>query len=69
MKVKYDKEADVLYIEFKDTTVTTKRLDQDIAIDYDAKGEIVGIEILSASKRLLSKEMPPRVTLENVIAE
>lgn len=68
MKVKYDKEADVLYIEFKNTTVTTKRLDQDIAIDYDADGEITGIEVLSASKRLLSKEIPPRITLENVVA-
>ena len=32
MKVKYDLEADALYIEIKDTTVTTKRLDQDIAV-------------------------------------
>lgn len=69
MKVKYDKEADVLYIEFKDTTVVTKRLDQDIAVDYDASGEIAGIEVLSASKRLLSKETPPRIILENVIAD
>jgi uncharacterized protein YuzE len=68
MKVKYDKEADVLYIEFKDTTVTTKRLDQDIAVDYDADGEIAGIEVLSASKRILSKETPPRITLENIVA-
>lgn len=68
MKVKYDEKADVLYIEFKDTTVTTKRLDQDIAIDYDAKGEIAGIEVLSASKRFKPKEKPPRITLENVIA-
>lgn len=68
MKVKYDKEADVLYIEFKDTSVTTKRLDQDIAIDYDAEGEIAGIEVLSASKRLTSKEIPPRIILENVVA-
>ena len=68
MKVKYDKEADVLYIEFKDTTVTTKRLDQNIAVDYDEKGKIAGIEVLSASLRLSSKEKPPRVILENLVA-
>lgn len=69
MKVRYDKEADVLYIEIKDTTVTTKRLDQDIAVDYDASGEIAGIEVLSASKRLATKEELPRIALENVIVE
>jgi len=69
MKVRYDQEADVLYIEFKDTTVTTKRLDQDIAVDYDADGEIAGIEVLSASKHLKPKEMPPRIILENVVVD
>lgn len=67
MKVKYDKEADVLYIEIRDTSVTTKRLDQDIAVDYDVDGEIAGIEVLSASKRLRQKEMPLKIILENVV--
>ena len=66
IKVRYDEEADVLYIEFKDTTVTTKRLDQDIAVDYDSSGEIAGIEVLSASKRLASKEKRPEIVLENI---
>jgi len=68
MKVRYDQEADVLYIEFKDTTVVTKRLDQDIAVDYDVDGEIAGIEVLSASNRLTPKEVPPRIILENIVA-
>jgi len=67
MKIRYDKEADVLYIEFRDTTVTTRRLDDDIAIDYDEKGDIAGIEVLSASRRLMSQETPPRVILENLL--
>lgn len=58
----------MLYIGFKDTTVTTKRLDDDIAIDYDEKGEIAGIEVLSASRRLMSEETPPRIILENLLA-
>jgi len=66
IKIKYDEEADVLYIEFKDTTVITKRLDQDIAVDYDASGEIAGIEVLSASKRLTSIEKRPEIILENI---
>jgi uncharacterized protein YuzE len=50
MKIKYDALGDVLYMEFKNCTVTTKRLDEDIAIDYDADGHVAGIEILSASE-------------------
>ena len=66
MKIRYDEEGDVLYIEFKDTTVTTKRLDQDIAVDYDSNGVIAGIEVLSAGKRLFIDK--PSVTLENIRA-
>ncbi len=69
MKIKYDPEGDVLYVEFKDTTVTTKRLDQDIAIDYDEHGEIAGIEVLGASRRLFPGRKRPTVTLENIAAE
>ena len=68
MKLRYDPEADALYIEIKATTVTTKRLDQDIAVDYDAEGRIAGIEILSAKDRGFSKDSRRLVYLENVEA-
>ena len=68
MKVSYDPEADALYIEIKVTTATTKRLDQDIAIDYDADGRIAGIEILSAKERVFGKDDRRLVRLENVEA-
>lgn len=67
MKVKYDKEADALYIEFKDVQVISQRIDKDIAFDYDEKGELAGIEVLSASKRFSFKHIPPEITLENLI--
>jgi len=53
MKVKYDKEVDVLYIIFSDEKV--KESDEDkpgIILDYDKRGAIVGIEILNASKKM-----------------
>jgi uncharacterized protein YuzE len=68
MKVKYDSEADALYIEIKATSVTTKRLDQDIAVDYDAEGHIAGIEILSAGERVFGGTGQRRVKLENIRA-
>ena len=43
MRITYDREADVLYIRFKETTVTTKHLAEGIAADYDAEGRLAGI--------------------------
>ena len=53
MKVKYDKEVDVLYIVLSENKI--KESDEDkpgIILDYDKNGSIVGIEILDASKRM-----------------
>jgi uncharacterized protein YuzE len=68
MKVKYDSVADALYIELEATTVTTKRLDQDIAVDYNAEGHIAGIEILSAKERVFGGTKQRQVLLENLRA-
>lgn len=69
MKIRYDQKYDILYIEFKDTNVTTKRLDEDIAIDYDINGEIAGIEILSAKERVFSEQEIPNIMLENIASK
>lgn len=53
MKVKYDKETDVLYIGFSDEKI--KESDEEkpgIILDYDSAGSIVAIEILDASKKM-----------------
>ena len=49
MKITYDREVDALYIRFKETTVTTKHVDDGIALDYDAAHRLAGIEILDAA--------------------
>lgn len=52
MKVKYDKEADVIYIMFSDKPVKeSDENKQGVIIDYAESGDIVGIEILNASKQ------------------
>jgi len=66
MKISYDHEVDALYIQFKDTTVTTKHLAEGIAADYDAQGRLAGIEILDAMKRLDDPTTFRQVTLEDV---
>lgn len=48
----YDKEADVLYINFKKPSHAndSEFTDEDLIIRYE-KGEIVGITVLNASRR------------------
>lgn len=67
MKIKYDPTGDVLYVEFRDTTVTTKRLTDDIAIDYDSDGHVAGVEILSAKKNVFAKTNDFAVQVEGLL--
>ncbi len=66
MHITYDPEVDALYIRFEDATVTTKKLDDGIAADYDAKGKLAGIEILDCLKRFGNKATFKKVTLEEI---
>ena len=52
MKVTYDPEVDVLYILLRDALVEESDEDKPgVILDYDKAGNIVGIEILDASRR------------------
>lgn len=66
MKITYDPEADALYIHFREGTVTSKHLDDDITMDFLADKKIAGIEILSASERVGSKEFIEELARENL---
>ena len=55
MKIEYDKEVDAAYIyldgSIKDGEVTqTIPVKENIILDYNKKGKLLGIEILNASK-------------------
>jgi uncharacterized protein YuzE len=53
MKVIYDPNADAIQIFFKDMNVEqSDELNPDIIADFDKEGNIVGLEILNASKRI-----------------
>ena len=53
MKVKYDPEMDVLSIVLSDVPVQESDEDKPgVILDYDHNGDVVGIEILDASKRI-----------------
>ena len=56
MKLEFDPVADAAYFEISAAQVeTTKEIEPGIIADYDADGHMVGIEVLSVSKRGLPK--------------
>ena len=50
MKLKYNKEQNILNVSFSDEAIFESDEDKKgVILDYSAKGHIVGIEILNAS--------------------
>ena len=53
MKVKYDKEVDILYIKLNEKRIIESDEDKPgIILDYAEDGSVVGIEILNASSKM-----------------
>jgi uncharacterized protein YuzE len=57
MKLHYDPETDSLYIELKsEPEAETREIVDGLVVDFDAKGDVVGLDIDHASRKLdLSK--------------
>jgi len=57
VKIEYDSDVDALYIMIQGKEVAhTKELEEGVNIDYDCDEEIIGMEILVATERLLQKD-------------
>ena len=53
MTFRYDRETDMLVIVFRDKpSVESEEIAQGVVLDFDDKGNIVGMEIEDASKRV-----------------
>ena len=62
MKIEYDKEVDAAYIYLAgdikgDGAKKTIELNDNIILDFDAEGKLIGVEILNASKVLNKKAL------------
>ena len=66
MRITYDAEVDALYIRFEEAQVTTKQVAEGIAVDYDARGKLAGLEILDAVKRFGDQATLRKVILEEI---
>jgi uncharacterized protein YuzE len=58
MKLNYYPETDSLYIDLSEKpSAESKEISEGIVLDYDAEGNLVGIDIDNASKKVHLKEL------------
>jgi uncharacterized protein YuzE len=58
MRLKVDKESDALYLRLDETAVVeSEEVQPGIVLDYDAAGNMVGVEILNLSKRVAPERL------------
>ena len=61
MKLNYYPETDSLYIDLSErTSVQSREISEGVILDYDAEGNLVGIDIDNASKKVQLKELTLR---------
>lgn len=52
MKIEYDQQADAMYIRLRTGTVSeSDEVRPGVVLDFDAQGQVLGIEMLDVSKR------------------
>jgi uncharacterized protein YuzE len=55
IKISFDEENDVLYLLLKPgVTIDSEEIAEDIRVEYDEKGQVIGIEIFNITKMLAS---------------
>ena len=58
MKIEYDKEVDALYIRIQEKEgARTQVVSDGVNLDFDEQGRLIGMEVLSASKRYASADI------------
>jgi uncharacterized protein YuzE len=67
MRIEYDKAVDALYIRIQEKDVArTQEVSDGVNIDFDGEGRLIGLELLSASKRYSSSDIF-NLSTENLI--
>jgi uncharacterized protein YuzE len=63
VRITYDAKADAVYIYLAEqvSKPETREVDEDINLDFDGQGRLVGVEVLAASERLDLKHLLPIV--------
>ena len=66
MEIRYDKDADAMYIKLKNGKFSkNKVINRETILDLDVKGDLLGIELLSISKRIPAESLS-KITIKNI---
>jgi len=66
MRIRYDEQADALYVRLAEVPIVeSEEVRPGVILDLDAANEVVGIEILGISRRVPSDELK-RVRVEGL---
>jgi uncharacterized protein YuzE len=58
MRMNYSQDADAIYIRLKEDKIhNTDAVTEDIIMDFDDRGNVIGIEILSVSEKVDVREL------------
>ncbi len=58
MRIKVDKETDALYFRLDENKIVeSEEVQPGVILDFDAKNQVVGLEILNVSKRTDQKNL------------
>ena len=67
MKIEYDREVDALYIRIQEKEVVrTQEVSDGVNLDFDVEGQLIGLEVLGASKKYPSSDIF-NLSTENLI--
>lgn len=70
MLIKYNKEADAVYIKLKPGRYAYGReLDELRRVDYDSKDRPIGVELLCASRGIDTMDLPRRGKIDELLVE
>ena len=66
MKITYDPKVDAMYIKLNEKASyhRTKKVTDDVLVDYSKTGGVIGVEILDASKNAVLPKLQEKITLQ-----
>ncbi len=66
MKITHDKKVDAVYIKLNEDEPyeKTKKITDNVMIDYSANGKVVGIEVLDASNNIIFSPEETSIPIE-----
>lgn len=66
MKITYDEKTDAMYIKLNEKAVyhKTRKVTDDVLVDYTKDGKVVGVEVLDASKNTALPKLQENISIQ-----